>query len=285
MSAIEKTVVLWHLQGCMATFYDETPEAPKEKRRRIPTSTQTLTTNGVLSHRHLERMTIAGPAVPYLAALTSLTLQNNRLSELPDELWRLYGLKELNLGCNRLERLPVEVGLLVNLEELYVHNNQLSALPVQLANLSRLRILDLTGNALMYLPVEVKDMSLSQLWADQNPFGPLNPDRLSKVLSLRSICAQIAGRLKLNTGPWLLPSRLVSQLSQQDSLTAKCSICHEPLFHQGLLVLRLEDLGTLGQTQQTQEVQQAREQVPVLYRTCSQRCRSDVYKIVSKDTA
>lgn len=88
---------------------------------------------------------------------TSLLLQNNRLTALPD-LRDLVLLTVLNVSCNQLKKLPDSIGSLVNLVTLDVHTNQLTKLPASVAKLRCLRTLDVSENRLSYLPQGVRQL-------------------------------------------------------------------------------------------------------------------------------
>ncbi len=61
------------------------------------------------------------PAVIEITTLTSLRLDNNRLTSLPENISQLQNLKSMSLnGCSRLTALPIKMGRLTNLTRLQV---------------------------------------------------------------------------------------------------------------------------------------------------------------------
>lgn len=81
-----------------------------------------------------------------------LALENNKLSQIPDNVTQLTHLRELHLANNFLQSLPERIGFLCNLNLLSVNNNRLERLPVTFAALNMLRRVDLECNALRTLP-------------------------------------------------------------------------------------------------------------------------------------
>lgn len=90
-----------------------------------------------------------------LPRLETLTLDRNRIAEVPPGVFRLPRLKRLALAHNLVAALPAAVGEAARLEELDVSHNRLRALPPEAGALSRLRELACEGNAeLETLPAE-----------------------------------------------------------------------------------------------------------------------------------
>ncbi|XP_005099902.1 leucine-rich repeat protein soc-2 homolog [Aplysia californica] len=113
-----------------------------------------------------------------LESLTTLRLEENQLSFLPEDFGRLSHLEELLLGnnflyelpasfpqlesltkCqltkNRLEKLPSDFGALTTLQELHLDSNRLRDLPESMSRLTNLEILDLSENKLRRVPSEI----------------------------------------------------------------------------------------------------------------------------------
>ena len=78
--------------------------------------------------------------------ITNLNLSNNKLTQLPVEVWHLTRLTSLYLTNNKLTKLPVEIGNLSQLTTLYLQNNKLTHLPVEIGHLTQLTILYLFNN-------------------------------------------------------------------------------------------------------------------------------------------
>ncbi|KAI7896237.1 uncharacterized protein EV154DRAFT_476604 [Mucor mucedo] len=258
----QKSVTLWYLGGCSATFYELRDDG------KIPISTVEFRDKAFLAFRQVDILTIAPPAVQFLRNLTSLQIQNNHLCTLPSEIWRLTNLQLLNVGHNRLSDLPIEIGLLSNLKELYVHHNEIKVIPSQVSNMTDLTVLDLTDNQLNYLPAEVTRMELKNLWIDNNPFQ-LVESKKNEFISLKTICLQIIGTICLQDE---VSRQTIQQevdllqpfpeLSIQDpQLLAKCFDCDQYLFHSNLNYFKPG-------------------KIPLLYKACSQQC---LINIIGRD--
>ncbi|KAI8364949.1 hypothetical protein BD560DRAFT_402560 [Blakeslea trispora] len=245
-----KSAVLWHMNGCVATLY--TSDGQKKK----PTDTLNFVTKAYLSFLHLNELRIASPAVPFLQTLVSLQLQNNQLTALPNDLWRLKHLQELNLGHNQLTELPKSIGLLTHLSELYLHNNQIQQIPSQLRRLKDLSILDLTNNQLHCLPAAVRQLDLQRCWLDSNP---MDAQPQGQWMSLKTICQQTIGLIcqaDEDSRAVLLASEVPDKkmmLPDPFELVDQCDVCLAPLFHSGLEVLQFDPL-------------------PIASKVCSQVC-------------
>lgn len=88
---------------------------------------------------------------------TSLLLQNNSLTTLPD-LKDLTLLTTLNLSCNQLREIPESIGRLVNLAVLDLRDNQIQRLPGSMSKMKSLRTLDVSFNKLKYLPQGLRSL-------------------------------------------------------------------------------------------------------------------------------
>ncbi|KAI8140591.1 hypothetical protein BJV82DRAFT_621708 [Fennellomyces sp. T-0311] len=270
------TAVLWSLDRCMVSFYQQ----PSEKEPRKLIETHNLP-NANLSYCDITVLKIAPPAVNRLAHLAKLNVQNNKLTSLPAELWQLTGLRELNIGKNHITHIPPDIARLVNLCEFYVHKNAIHELPAQVGRLKNLRVLDITSNKLTFLPSEVLELNLDDLWCDGNDFTvdpswkpmedsygmPTKSSDDCEILSLRSVCCQTIGAVILDNPDQIdelqhscLTPAMLEQLSvASDPVCApRCSICRSVIFHDGLSLVHID---TFKQAS-----------IPFVYRACSQTC-------------
>ena len=87
-----------------------------------------------------------------LDSLVSLSLKNNQLTTLPESIGDLSSLEYLRLNGNQLTSLPESIGDLSSLEDLNLDNNQLTTLPESIGDLSSLTSLYLYDNQLTILP-------------------------------------------------------------------------------------------------------------------------------------
>ncbi|KAG0069572.1 hypothetical protein BGZ89_002579 [Linnemannia elongata] len=145
--------------------------AKHQQRRRICHLTRVSESErGVvhLARLHISSMIVATSSVTYLSHLVSLRLQGNRLTDLPDQIFRLPSLRELDVSQNRLTELSGLIGMLgPTLEELFLQSNQLQSLPQQLGRLTRLRLLDIADNQLGCIPVEVQRLVSESLLSER----------------------------------------------------------------------------------------------------------------------
>ncbi|KAF9932729.1 hypothetical protein FBU30_007379 [Linnemannia zychae] len=143
----------------------------QRRRRRIYHLTRiSETERGVvhLTRLHISSMIIMTSSITYLSHLVSLRLQGNRLTDLPDQIFRLPSLRELDVSQNRLTEIPGLIGMLgPTLEELFLQSNQLQSLPQQLGRLTRLRLLDIADNQLGCIPVEVQRLVSESLLSER----------------------------------------------------------------------------------------------------------------------
>jgi hypothetical protein len=144
--------------------------------------------------------------------LKVLSLSNNRLSKLPDELVLLEQLTELDVSDNLLTELPAQIGRLTSLETLSVEHNRLRELPPSIGQLSSLRELRANDNKLRRLPAEIGRLTkLRRLFIQQNRLTEL-PREFTRLDSLwewevRPNRLPPSGRdgLKAAQNPWVHP--------------------------------------------------------------------------------
>ncbi len=95
---------------------------------------------------------IAWSALCRLSSLTTLALDHNALTALPDSLGSLRSLRQLSASHNALRSLPASVGQLSALTVLTLDGNALTALPDELGSCAELEELHVRRNALTALP-------------------------------------------------------------------------------------------------------------------------------------
>jgi len=108
---------------------------------------------------------------------------DNQLNELPQGFAELQNLERLNFSHNKFEILPVEILELHNLKQLDFHKNQLKSIPKEISNLENLEILDLHENQIQSLPKSIKKLkNLKRLNLKENPISVEEKDRIKKAL-------------------------------------------------------------------------------------------------------
>ena len=105
-----------------------------------------------------------------LRNLRTLSLEKNRLFEVPALLGTMLSLRRVLLHSNQLIELPPSICLLASLEVLDVHKNLITTLPSALGKLTSLQKMDLSENKLTELPVSVCELNEAlQLSCGRNP--------------------------------------------------------------------------------------------------------------------
>ena len=121
-----------------------------------------------------------------LPNLTYLHLNNNSLTNLPNEFFQITTLKDLAFANNQIKELNPLVGNLVDLDALNMRNNNLRSLPVELNNIKspgRFTFRDnyINSNNPESFPVELKNR-FSKFLGDQKSLINNNQQLTSKAL-------------------------------------------------------------------------------------------------------
>ncbi|MDJ0903340.1 MAG: COR domain-containing protein [Xenococcus sp. MO_188.B8] len=115
------------------------------------------------------------------------TPDEDKLTEIPEEVFKLKNLKVLKLRYNKISNLPESLGNLTSLTELDLSENQLTSLPESLGNLTSLTELDLSENQLTSLPESLGNLtSLTELHLTFNSLSSL-PESLGNLTSLNKL--------------------------------------------------------------------------------------------------
>jgi Leucine-rich repeat (LRR) protein len=71
--------------------------------------------------------------IRYYPHLTALYMNNNKIVELPDDIFsELRSLVVVDVSFNLLSRIPSSIGNLDHLEKLAVHHNRITELPIEM---------------------------------------------------------------------------------------------------------------------------------------------------------
>ncbi|MFX0066873.1 MAG: leucine-rich repeat domain-containing protein [Candidatus Hermodarchaeota archaeon] len=109
-----------------------------------------------------------------LSQLEQLSLGSNRFTSLPDSFDRLTNLIWLVLDYNKLNSLPKSFFRLTNLQALSLGGNQFTILPESFGNFTQLEILSLRKNQLKSLPESFEKLTnLNYLDLSENQFSSL----------------------------------------------------------------------------------------------------------------
>lgn len=84
-----------------------------------------------------------------------VTVDDNHISSLPDNIHLLRNLEVLNLNQLGLMKLSESIGKLTNLKELYLRNNFLNYLPKSISRLQNLEKLDISFNSFKTIPPQI----------------------------------------------------------------------------------------------------------------------------------
>jgi len=167
---------------------------PEEVRRRIRECKEQRLTELDLSNESNnwktldeEKLTAIPDEVLDFVWLEKLNLNSNKLIELPDSIGNLQNLSTLNLNSNKLREIADSLGLLQNLSALDLSHNQLTELPDSISNLQNLSGLCLNSNQLIKLPDFIGNLqNLSVLYLRYNQLREL-PDSITLLQNLSEL--------------------------------------------------------------------------------------------------
>lgn len=114
-----------------------------------------------------------------------LSLEKNKLAEIPEKFGELKSIIKLRLGENQFTTLPDSIGNLLTLQYLSIRIGKLTELPPSISKLQNLKILNLESNDLSTIP-NLSSAQLKELYIQFNDLKSL-PGWLSKIKSLEII--------------------------------------------------------------------------------------------------
>ena len=132
---------------------------------------------------------------PNLRELEVLSLANNHITQLPENIAMLTSLKELNVMYNKITTLPSRIGYMCALEKLGVANNCLEFLPTTFGALNLLERVDLEHNCLTVLPENLDNLlSCKILNVNNNKLVrlPRCVGRMPSLLTLSASCNPVS---------------------------------------------------------------------------------------------
>ncbi|NEQ38623.1 MAG: GTPase [Okeania sp. SIO3I5] len=112
---------------------------------------------------------------------------DEKLTEIPTEVWELEQLEVLNLNRNQLTTLPESISKLTNLTRLYLRDNQLTTLPESICKLTNLTWLILSNNQLINIPESMTKLTnLTWLTLSNNQLKTI-PESITKLTNLTQL--------------------------------------------------------------------------------------------------
>ncbi|KAL3867210.1 hypothetical protein ACJMK2_044430 [Sinanodonta woodiana] len=144
-----------------------------------------------VQHLYLKRnrLTSLPQDIWKMTDLTVLCLQNNQITELPDSIGDLHNLEILDVRDNCLTALPGRLGKITSLKKLQISSNKIKKLPKEIGSLKNLTTLEALENELSYVPLQlVSCENLNILSLDRNFLQTL-PRQLCHLRSLTEVTA------------------------------------------------------------------------------------------------
>ncbi|NQY08261.1 MAG: leucine-rich repeat domain-containing protein [Flavobacteriales bacterium] len=105
-----------------------------------------------------DRLTKLPEKIFRLTNLNELDISNNRFVDFPAGLERFEYLQILDIERNKIDRIEPDLSLLVNLIELKMGQNKFTTLPRSMGQMRKLEILSVWGTPISDIPVEFKDL-------------------------------------------------------------------------------------------------------------------------------
>ena len=152
-------------------------------------------------------LTTLPPYIGYhLHSLVTLNLSHNSLGEIP-YIGGCRALTTLYINDNKLTALPSGIGELTSLELLVASDNELVSVPDDIGRLTKLRELNLSRNRLDELPASIRDLnSLSYLELDYNSFATI-PSEIYEMKKLYSLFMR-KNKIRSAASPSMAKSKL-----------------------------------------------------------------------------
>jgi len=99
------------------------------------------------------------PAAEQKKATNKLDLSNQKLTKIPDSVFKQTGLEELDISNNQITgAIQAEIRHLNNLKVLKADHNLMTGVPAEIGQLDNLEVLDLSNNKLTGLPNELGNL-------------------------------------------------------------------------------------------------------------------------------
>eukprot|EP01119_Soliformovum_irregulare_P010372 TRINITY_DN2546_c3_g1_i1.p1 TRINITY_DN2546_c3_g1~~TRINITY_DN2546_c3_g1_i1.p1 ORF type:complete len:537 (+),score=230.06 TRINITY_DN2546_c3_g1_i1:59-1669(+) len=119
--------------------------------------------------------------------LQTLYLHMNEIETIPDDIFNLDQLQVLYLNQNKLAEIPPAILKMKNLRELHVGRNRISAIPEEIGEMENLRELSLSYNLLTQIPPQIFNLkNLKKLYLHNNYLETV-PRELSQLPNLKTL--------------------------------------------------------------------------------------------------
>ncbi|CAF3761678.1 unnamed protein product [Adineta steineri] len=215
-----------------------------------------------------------------LVNLEILTIEHNQLIELPREIGLCIRLIELHLGFNSLTKLPLEIGYLINLTKLIIHRNNLLEIPESITNLKNsLKILDIACNSLRIFPSQFYTLQLKEFHNEHNPLierVPIHSVQENEILTLKEICARRSmyelcnstENVQSNLRDYLQYNTKAKEILMQ---CTECQLCHNYFLNTWLECVEFIDAQQIFPNMKTNTTQTTTV-IPQRVLLCSYKC-------------
>ncbi|MEQ9592906.1 MAG: TonB family protein [Cyclobacteriaceae bacterium] len=109
--------------------------------------------------------------------VSSISIVNKGISEIPSDIGLLLELKSLDLEMNKIKEIPAEINELAKLEEVFLRSNHIIDLPKDISGLKSLTTLGLTANRFEVFPKQLTQLkSLEALDLSGNKITEIPPE-------------------------------------------------------------------------------------------------------------
>lgn len=125
--------------------------------------------------------------IPYLKNLNYLSLNNNNIKEIPDDIQHLQNLSDLYLTYNKVTEVPQTISLVSSLKNLDLSNNLIESLDETICNMTNLTSLNMSNNRIIEIPEEIQNLtSLASLYLSNNKIAEI-PASINQLSSLQTL--------------------------------------------------------------------------------------------------
>ncbi|XP_062560349.1 leucine-rich repeat-containing protein 69-like [Armigeres subalbatus] len=187
MSNVEDKIRFHYVCYLVDKCIEENGRKLNLSRSKIKTVPPALAACTFLSKLSLDGNFISSASITGLHSLIFLrylTLNDNELSEFPEELCELKFVEFLNIGANPIDHLPDSIGKLKNLITLWCNDMLLEQLPEQIGVLRKLKTFGARNNRLKALPESFGELRrLKWLSLENNGIDTL-PGSFAKLANL-----------------------------------------------------------------------------------------------------